>query len=291
MKPLAGPPVRPTAKPSAGIPSPPVKPAKVSAAAGLFQNIDQAITEAMADDSEMEGVSIPAEPVIPSPPKAPAAKTAGKKAKAAPAPPAGIAAEPGLEFAPLAGEEGETGKLAGWDLGAETTLAEEVVAPPKRVPSAKKAGKKAKPVAAPVAVEAEAEAEEEAAAGKTKAQFAQPLTKLIPTRVQKKSAADLKREADRLKEETSGNSGLVYLRLLAFEKALGGSNKYKLGEFCKMLKDIEPQTVIDFIKAFDNDMLIDYDEGKGQVFIGEPSEPEIAIMSRKFESWLRFGKV
>jgi len=81
------------------------------------------------------------------------------------------------------------------------------------------------------------------------------------------------------------------MRLLGFEKLASGGKSYKIGEFCKTLKDIDPQVVIDFIKAVDNDMLIAYDEGKGQVVVYELSGPELEIMARQFEKWLRFGRL
>src|SRR5271157_5222073 len=113
----------------------------------------------------------------------------------------------------------------------------------------------------------------------------------ISTRVEKKSAAELKKEEDKLKEAASSESSLVYMRLLGFEKLASVGKTYKLGEFCKTLKDIEPQVVIDFVKSVDNDILIAYDENKGQVVVSDLSGPELEIMSRQFEKWLRFGRL
>lgn len=113
----------------------------------------------------------------------------------------------------------------------------------------------------------------------------------ISTKVEKKTAAELKKEEEKLKSLETSESSLVYMRLLGFEKLASVGKTYKLGDFCKTLKDIEPNVVIDFIKAVDNDMLIAFEENKGQVVVSDLSGPELEIMSRQFEKWLRFGRL
>jgi len=113
----------------------------------------------------------------------------------------------------------------------------------------------------------------------------------ISTKVEKKSEEELKKEAERLKAQAASDSSLVYLRLLGFEKAASVGKAYKIADFCKMLKDLDHQAVIDFIKAVDNDMLISFDDDKQQVIVSELSGPELEIMNRQFEKWLRFGRL
>ncbi len=119
----------------------------------------------------------------------------------------------------------------------------------------------------------------------------QPLAKLIPTTVEKKTEEDLRREEERLKAASSTDSNLVYLRLLAFEKACNGQKTYKVSELSKMLKDLEIDILVGFIQTLDNDFLLAYDEGKKQVTVNEPAPAEVEFMSREFEKWLRFGRL
>ncbi|MFX0101402.1 MAG: hypothetical protein ACFFCS_17640, partial [Candidatus Hodarchaeota archaeon] len=118
-----------------------------------------------------------------------------------------------------------------------------------------------------------------------------PLAKLVPTKVEKKTDEEIKAEEEKLKAAKSSDANLVYLRLLAFEKAASGYNKYKMTDFSKMLKDLDPGTIISFIKELDNEFLIDYDQDKKTVIINDPSPPEVEIISREFEKWLRFGRL
>nr|MDO8115859.1 hypothetical protein [Candidatus Sigynarchaeota archaeon] len=119
----------------------------------------------------------------------------------------------------------------------------------------------------------------------------QPLAKLIPTTVEKKTEEDLRREEERIKAAASTDSNLVYLRLLAFEKACNGQKSYKAGDLSKMLKDLDTEVLIGFIQALDNDILLAYDDGKKQVTVNDPAPAEIEFMSREFEKWLRFGRL
>ena len=93
----------------------------------------------------------------------------------------------------------------------------------------------------------------------------------------------------RQQDEADGNR--VYERVLEFDKAASGKKSYNIGEFCKMLNDVEPDMITGFIKEFDNDFLIDFDVNKQRVMFNDPSPPELEIMGREFEKWLRFGRL
>jgi len=132
-----------------------------------------------------------------------------------------------------------------------------------------------------------------AAIGKEDEVVSKPAIKLsqISTKVEKKTEEDLKREEERQKAQAATESSLVYMRLLAFEKACSVPKAFKLGDFCKLLKDIDQQTIANFILAVDNDFIIKYDSEKEQVIVSEISGPEMEILSRQFEKWLRFGRL
>ncbi|MHA1890591.1 MAG: hypothetical protein ACTSYS_06355, partial [Promethearchaeota archaeon] len=117
------------------------------------------------------------------------------------------------------------------------------------------------------------------------------ISELIPTKVLKKSEEELRKEQEELEKKMASDANLIYMRLLAFETAAQGNKKYKISEFSKILKDLEPDVIINFIKALDNDFIIDYDEKKKLVLINDPSPPELEIISREFEKWLRFGRL
>lgn len=113
----------------------------------------------------------------------------------------------------------------------------------------------------------------------------------ISTKVEKKSDADLKREEERQRAQAASESSLVYMRLLAFEKACSIPKSFKLADISRMLKDLDPQIIANFVVAVDNDFIIKYDNEKEQVVISEISGPEMEILSRQFEKWLRFGRL
>ncbi len=144
----------------------------------------------------------------------------------------------------------------------------------------------AAPVTRPPAPAPPAVGEEENGAAKPAIKVSQ-----ISTKVEKKSDADLKREEERQKAQAASESSLVYMRLLAFEKACSIPKTFKLADFCRMLKDVDQQTIANFIVAVDNDFIIKYDNEKAQVVVSEISGPEMEILSRQFEKWLRFGRL
>jgi hypothetical protein len=120
-----------------------------------------------------------------------------------------------------------------------------------------------------------------------------PLIKVsqISTKVEKKTDADLKREEERQRAQSATESSLVYMRLLAFEKACSIPKTFKLADFSKMLKDLDQQNLANFIVAVNNDFIIAYDDEKKQIVVSEISGPEMEFLARQFEKWMRFGRL
>jgi hypothetical protein len=119
-----------------------------------------------------------------------------------------------------------------------------------------------------------------------------PLAILVPTAVQKKSESQLRAEReDRLRQILEVEANLVYLRVLEFEKAATGSISYPIDKLSKMLKDLDKKYITGFIHKVNNDFLISYSEQTQTVRFYSPSKPEVEILSREFEKWLRFNRL
>ncbi|MHA1791779.1 MAG: hypothetical protein ACTSVI_03980 [Promethearchaeota archaeon] len=119
-----------------------------------------------------------------------------------------------------------------------------------------------------------------------------PLALLIPTKPQKKTVKDIQKENEKvIKQSRETDENLPYLRVLAFEKLARGQHSYPIDKFCKLLKDIDKKYIIGFIKKINNDFLISYDEKNMLVRFYNPSLPELEILSREFEKWLRFNRL
>nr|MDO8087481.1 hypothetical protein [Candidatus Sigynarchaeum springense] len=119
-----------------------------------------------------------------------------------------------------------------------------------------------------------------------------PLAILVPTAVQKKSEAQLRAEReDRLRQLVETEANVIYMRVLEFEKAAMGSNAYPIDKLSKMLKDLDKKYITGFIQKINNDFLISYNEQTQVVRFYNPSKPELEILSREFEKWLRFSRL
>nr|MDO8115482.1 hypothetical protein [Candidatus Sigynarchaeota archaeon] len=119
-----------------------------------------------------------------------------------------------------------------------------------------------------------------------------PLGLLIPTTAQKKTQAQLSVERDeRLKEFAGIDVNIVYVRVLEFEKLAASGNSWTIDKLCKALKGIDKASIIGFIKKIDNDFLVTYDVDTHIVKFYNPSKPELEILSREFEKWLRFNRL
>ncbi len=119
-----------------------------------------------------------------------------------------------------------------------------------------------------------------------------PLAVLIPTAVERKSEAQLRAEReDRLRQIVETEANMVYLRVLEFEKAAIGGNSYQIDKLSKMLKDLDKRYITGFIQKVNNDFLISYSEKTQTVRFYSPSKPEVEILSREFEKWLRFNRL
>jgi hypothetical protein len=119
-----------------------------------------------------------------------------------------------------------------------------------------------------------------------------PLAILVPTAVQRKSEAQLRAEReDRLRQVVEVEANLVYLRVLEFEKAATGNNSYPIDKLSKLLKDLDKKYITGFIQKVNNDFLISYSEETQTVRFYSPSKPEVEILSREFEKWLRFNRL
>ncbi len=119
-----------------------------------------------------------------------------------------------------------------------------------------------------------------------------PLAMLVPTAVQKKSEAQLRAERDdRLRQIVEIEANVIYLRVLEFEKAAAGGNSYPIDKLSKMLKDLDKRYITGFIQKINNEFLISYSEQTQTVRFYNPSKPELEILSREFEKWLRFNRL
>lgn len=122
--------------------------------------------------------------------------------------------------------------------------------------------------------------------------LAKPLALLIPTTAQKKTEEQLRAEREeRMMELTGTEVNLVYLRILEFEKLAASNNGYQIDKFSKELKNLDKGAIIGFIKKINNEFLIAYNEKSQSVRFFNPSKPELEILSREFEKWLRFNRL
>ncbi|MFX0100761.1 MAG: hypothetical protein ACFFCS_14390 [Candidatus Hodarchaeota archaeon] len=115
---------------------------------------------------------------------------------------------------------------------------------------------------------------------------------LIPTEPEFRSEEqDAQVEAEMLSKMIETDDNLPYLRILAFEKLAVGQNAYDIDDFSEKLKNLDKELIIGFIEKIDNEFLISYSEEKKAVHFFNPSSPEIEILSREFEKWLRFNRL
>ncbi|HME54336.1 MAG TPA: hypothetical protein VKM55_19075 [Candidatus Lokiarchaeia archaeon] len=122
--------------------------------------------------------------------------------------------------------------------------------------------------------------------------LAKPLALLIPTTAQKKTEEQLRVEREeRMRELVGTDVNLVYLRVLEFEKLAASNNSYPIDKFSKSLKDLDKGSIIGFIKKVNNDFLITFNEDSQAIRFFNPSKPELEILSREFEKWLRFNRL
>ena len=61
--------------------------------------------------------------------------------------------------------------------------------------------------------------------------------------------------------------------------------------FSDRCQDLDKEFIIGFIKKIDNDFLVAYNEERKLVQFFNPSPPELEILSREFEKWLRFNRL
>ncbi len=119
-----------------------------------------------------------------------------------------------------------------------------------------------------------------------------PLAILVPTAVERKSEAQLRAEReDRLRQIIEIEANMVYLRVLEFEKAAIGGDSYQIDKLSKILKDLDKKFITGFIQKINNEFLISYNEKTQTVRFYNPSKPEVEILSREFEKWLRFNRL
>ncbi|MEX2725872.1 MAG: hypothetical protein Q6353_001355 [Candidatus Sigynarchaeum springense] len=278
MKPPVSPPVQPVVamKPPVTVPAPvpaPVHP-PVKPAGGMKPAIKPPVAVPAQPVTKPAGMKPPVAPAssfaVPGPPTKPPVAPVVKPSAAA----VGLFASIDQQIEQTMGGEFDLDKFldTGLDLAAPGVPPAQVAAPIPRIPAV---------APKPAAIDAAENG------------VAKPAIKLsqISTKVEKKTEEDIKREEERHKAQAATESSLVYMRLLAFEKACSVPKTYKIADFCKILKDIDTQTVADFITAVDNDFIIKYDSDKAQVIVSEISGPEMEILSRQFEKWLRFGRL
>ncbi|NMC07918.1 MAG: hypothetical protein GYA24_22110 [Candidatus Lokiarchaeota archaeon] len=294
MKPVVG--MQPTVSPPAGMPGPgvvkpagmkpPVKPVVAPGGTGIVKPPVKPVVApggtGIVKPPVKPAGAIPMKPVVDLPSSFPPAPVIPTTSPAAPASNAAFGLFNSIDQQIEQTVAGDFDLDTFLDTGLELNLpgTAETTEPGSGVPVPKP------PVEAPSPVALE-ETEEEAKS------VAKPAIKLsqISTKVEKKSEADLKREEERQKAQAATESSLVYMRLLAFEKACSIPKNFKVSDLSKMLKDLDPQVLIDFITAVDNDFIIKYDDDKKQVVVSEISGPEMEILTRQFEKWLRFGRL
>jgi hypothetical protein len=121
---------------------------------------------------------------------------------------------------------------------------------------------------------------------------AKQLSVVIPTKAQLKTEAQIKAEEEKTRQqsELTSTDNVAYLRVMEFEKLAAGHNSYSIEKFCQALKGIDKAVILSFIKKIDNDFLISYDDKTKMVRFYNPSTPEMEILSRAFEKWIRFNR-
>jgi hypothetical protein len=125
----------------------------------------------------------------------------------------------------------------------------------------------------------------------SKPKFTKPLSELVPTTPEMKTEGQVKQEQAEIEKEIHTDKGKFNVRVVKFEEALAKNDSIEIKRFSKLLADLDEKAIIDFIKAFGNELLLAYDENSKKVFIKAPAKPEIHIIAQKFEKWLRFGKL
>lgn len=124
-----------------------------------------------------------------------------------------------------------------------------------------------------------------------KAKFQKPLAELIPTTPEMKTEEQVQAEQEEIEQELLTDKGKLNMRVMKFEEALKKNDSIDIKKFSKALDCLDQETIIGFVKAFDNGLLLSYNEKKKKIIIEAAAKPEIHIITQKFEKWLRFGRI
>nr|MDO8112994.1 hypothetical protein [Candidatus Sigynarchaeota archaeon] len=124
-----------------------------------------------------------------------------------------------------------------------------------------------------------------------KPKFQKPLAELIPTKPEMKTEEQMQKEKEEIEKDLHTDKGMLNARVARFEDVLKKNDSIDIKKFSKALNDLEPDSIIGFVKAFDNGLLLAYDEKAKKVLIRAEAKPEIHIIGQKFEKWLRFGRI
>jgi hypothetical protein len=124
-----------------------------------------------------------------------------------------------------------------------------------------------------------------------KAKFQKPLSELVPTKPEMKTEEEMEAEKAEIDREIHTDKGKLNVRVVKFEEILKKNDSIDVKKVSKALNDLDQDIIIGFIKAFDNGLLLSYDEKKKKIIIEAAAKPEIHIITQKFEKWMRFGRI
>ncbi|MBN2153788.1 MAG: hypothetical protein JW839_20185 [Candidatus Lokiarchaeota archaeon] len=124
-----------------------------------------------------------------------------------------------------------------------------------------------------------------------KPKFSKPLSALVPTTPEMKTEDQMKVEREETEKEIHTEKGKLNVRVLKFEETLAKNDSIEIKKLSRVLTDLDENTIIGFIDALGNELLLAYDETTRKVIIKASAKPEIHIIAQKFEEWLRFGKL